>query len=166
MLGRHRALRLISFPRVPFAGSDKFSSKQPPPYWICRSWPVQYCWISYPTWRQNGHQDNPVYSLVCHGYYRCVIEQLMGRRPKLEVINLNVKHVKWESCFALANLFALVLIRQFCLNTYIHVYIHIYVTVNCGNRECLKFSVNTGNACDHQSLLVLPKIFSHYREWL
>ena len=33
-------------------------------------------------------------------------------------------------------------------------------------RECRKFSVNTGNACDHQSLPVLPKIFSHYRECL
>ena len=33
-------------------------------------------------------------------------------------------------------------------------------------RECLKFSGNTGNACDHQSLPVLPKIFCHYRECL
>ena len=33
-------------------------------------------------------------------------------------------------------------------------------------RECLKFSGNTGSACDHQSLPVLPKIFSHYRECL
>ena len=29
-------------------------------------------------------------------------------------------------------------------------------------RECLKFSVNTGNVCGHQSLPVLPKISSHY----
>ena len=33
-------------------------------------------------------------------------------------------------------------------------------------RECLKFSGNTGSACDHQSLPVLPKICSHYRECL
>ena len=31
-------------------------------------------------------------------------------------------------------------------------------------RECLEFSGNTGNSCDHRSLPVLPKIFSH-NDW-